>query len=65
LVGLGVEDNTMKTVSCISHEKKDKEYIIKLLKKAKADKILSKNISFSELAISCVTEYLENLSPVK
>lgn len=55
----------MKTVSCISHDKKDKEYIIKLLNKAKADKILSKNISFSELAISCVTEYLENLSTGK
>jgi hypothetical protein len=55
----------MKTVSCISHDKKDKEYIIKLLNKAKTNKILSKNISFSELAISCVTEYLENLSTGK
>lgn len=55
----------MTTQSNISHDQKDKEYIIKLLNKAKADKILSKNISFSELAISCVTEYLENLSTGK
>lgn len=51
----------MKTVSCISHEKKEKEYIIKLMKEVKEKRILNKNISFSSLAVDCVTEYLEGL----
>jgi len=53
------------TTSCISHDPKEKEYVMKLLKKLKDKKVISKNISFSELAISCVTEYLEKLSTGK
>jgi len=53
------------TTSCISHDPKEKEYVMKLLKKLKDKKVISKNISFSELAISCVTEYLEKLSTDK
>jgi len=52
----------MKTVSCISLDKKDKDYIKKLLKLAKDNDILHKHSSFSELAVSCVTEYLEEIT---
>jgi len=51
----------MKTISCISHDQKDKDRIVKLIKKAKDNKVLHKNISFSALAVDCVTEYLEGL----
>jgi len=54
--------NNMKTVSCISHDKEDKDRIKALLKLAKDNKILHKRISFSELAVSCVTEYLEEIT---
>lgn len=52
----------MKTISCISHDKKDKDRIIKLIQKAKDNKVLHKNISFSALAVDCVTEYLETIT---
>ena len=52
----------MKTISCISHDQKDKDRIVKLIKKAKDNKVLHKNISFSALAVSCVTEYLEEIT---
>lgn len=52
----------MKTISCISHDQKDKDRIVKLIKKAKDNKVLHKNISFSALAVDCVTEYLEEIT---
>lgn len=52
----------MKTISCISHDQKDKDRIVKLIKKAKDNKVLHKKTSFSELAVSCVTEYLEEIT---
>lgn len=55
----------MKTTSCISHDQKDKEYILKLLNKAKEQKILHKRISFSALAMDCMIEYLERILDIK
>lgn len=51
----------MTTQSNISHLQKDKDYIIKLMDQAKLKKKLPLSISFSSLAIDCMTEYLEQL----
>lgn len=51
-----------KTITCISIDKRDKKYIKELLTLAKYNDLLHKKTSFSELAVSCVTEYLEEIT---
>ena len=49
----------------ISYKQKDKEYLDKLIEKAKLKKKIPLNTSFSGLLIDSATEYLEQLLDIK
>lgn len=55
----------MTTQTNISHEQKDKDYIIKLMNQAKLKEKIPLNTSFSALAIDCMVEYLEHKLDIK
>ena len=49
----------------ISYQQRDKEYLDKLIEKAKLKKKIPLNTSFSGLLIDSATEYLEQLLDIK
>ena len=53
--------NTMTTRSSISHEQKDKDYILELMNRAKVKEKIPLSTSFSGLLIDCTVEYLEHI----
>lgn len=55
----------MTTQTNISHEQKDKDYIIELMNQAKLKEKIPLNTSFSALAIDCMVEYLEHKLDIK
>lgn len=55
----------MITRSSISHEQKDKEYILELMDRAKLEEKIPLSTSFSGLLIDCAVEYLEHKLDIK
>ena len=55
----------MTTRSSISHEQKDKDYILEVMDRAKVKQKLPLSTSFSGLLIDCTVEYLEHILDIK
>jgi hypothetical protein len=55
----------MTKISCISHTKEDKDYILKLIDQAKLDEKIPLSTTFSGLLIDCAVEYLEHKLDIK
>lgn len=55
----------MTNRTTISHEQKDKDYILELMDKAKLKNKIPLSTSFSGLLIECAIEYLEYKLDIK